>query len=204
MISRIGPLLRKCSVSAISVLSPRRTPISPNCALATAMDWRRSMDTQQRLTCSFRRLACLSSLRTLAVVVLAMTMAPMAVAGPDEHPGVEYLHRPLACSICSWLQLLQRRRRGAAEDYAEALKWFRLAADQGHADAQFYLGVTNARGKGVPRNDVQAHMWFNLAASQQSGSKREIAIKARELAASQMTPKEISEAQKLARERVTK
>jgi hypothetical protein len=34
-------------------------------------------------------------------------------------------------------------QRGLHED-AEAGRWFRLAADQGHADAQFYLGVRGA------------------------------------------------------------
>ena len=30
---------------------------------------------------------------------------------------------------------------GVAEDDAEAARWYRLAADQGHADAQHFLGL---------------------------------------------------------------
>ena len=30
---------------------------------------------------------------------------------------------------------------GVPQDYAKAVKWYRLAADQGYADAQYNLGV---------------------------------------------------------------
>ena len=34
---------------------------------------------------------------------------------------------------------------GVTEDHAEALRWYRLAAEQGHAEAQFNLGVMYAK-----------------------------------------------------------
>ena len=37
---------------------------------------------------------------------------------------------------------------GVVEDDAEAAGWLRLAADQGHADAQNNLGVMYASGEG--------------------------------------------------------
>ena len=40
---------------------------------------------------------------------------------------------------------------GVLKDAAESVKWFRLAAEQGHADAQFYLGVMYAN---VPKGVV--------------------------------------------------
>ena len=43
------------------------------------------------------------------------------------------------------------RVRGVSEDDAEAVRWYRLAAEQGHASAQFNLGVMYARGEGVFR-----------------------------------------------------
>jgi TPR repeat protein len=58
-------------------------------------------------------------------------------------------------------------------------------------------------GKGVPQNYVQAHMWFNLAAARFPASDAESmnqAVQDRDLAASRMTPEQIGEAQKLARE----
>ncbi|MFM8234327.1 MAG: tetratricopeptide repeat protein, partial [Holophagaceae bacterium] len=43
---------------------------------------------------------------------------------------------------------------------------YRLAADQGHASAQFNLGVMYDNGRGVPQDDVQAVKWYRLAADQ--------------------------------------
>jgi uncharacterized protein len=53
-----------------------------------------------------------------------------------------------------------------------------------------------AQGHGVPQDDVLAHMWFNLAAA--IGEKS--AVTDRDKAAAQMTPAQVAEAQKLARE----
>ncbi len=56
-------------------------------------------------------------------------------------------------------------------------------------------------GRGVPQDYAQAHMWFNLAASRvPPGEGRDIAVKNRDIVAKTMTPAQISEAQKLARE----
>ena len=52
------------------------------------------------------------------------------------------------------------------QDYAEAARWFRLAADQGFADAQFSLGYKYNLGQGVPQDDAEAVRWYRLAADQ--------------------------------------
>ena len=90
--------------------------------------------------------------------------------------------------------------QGVPQDDAEAVRWFRLAAEQGRADAQFYLGGMYADGLGVPQDHVLAHMWFNLAASRVTGEAREGAVGNRDRAAGQLTPDDLSEAQRLARE----
>jgi TPR repeat protein len=74
--------------------------------------------------------------------------------------------------------------------------WFRKAAEQGHPIAKLYLGVMYAEGRGVPQNYVLAHMWFSLAAKQ--GEQR--AVKTLDMAERRMTPAQIAEAQKLARD----
>ena len=51
-------------------------------------------------------------------------------------------------------------------DYVEAVKWFRLLADQGEALAQAQLGYMYDMGEGVPENDAEAVKWFRLAAEQ--------------------------------------
>ena len=80
--------------------------------------------------------------------------------------------------------------------YPEAVRWFRLAAEQGRADAQSNLGVMYADGDGVAQDYVLAYMWFSLAAAQ---DHRE-AIDNRDSIASLMSPTQIAEAQKRARE----
>lgn len=86
--------------------------------------------------------------------------------------------------------------RGLTQDDTEAVLWFRKAADQGDAVAEFLLGNQYANGKGVPQDYVRAHMWFSLAAAQ--GEQR--AVKTLEMAEPRMTPAQIAEAQKLARD----
>ena len=47
----------------------------------------------------------------------------------------------------------------------EAVKWYRLAAEQGAADAQTNLGFIYDSGKGVLQDDAMAHMWYNIGAA---------------------------------------
>jgi len=90
---------------------------------------------------------------------------------------------------------------GVPQDFAEAAKWLRKAAMQGYAFAQGDLGFMYEKGRGVPQDYVQAHMWYNLAASRlPPGTKRDLAVKNRDIVAAKMTPAQISKAQRLARE----
>jgi hypothetical protein len=94
------------------------------------------------------------------------------------------------------LGVVYSKGTGVRQDYAEAAEWYRKAADHGHAGAQSNLGVLYARGEGVPQDYVLAHMWFNLAAAQNYG----LAVDNRDKVARKMTPGQIAEAQRLARE----
>ncbi len=51
-------------------------------------------------------------------------------------------------------------------DYAQALIWYRKAADQNHASAQNKLGILYYEGKGVKQDFNQAAQWFERAAKQ--------------------------------------
>ena len=53
---------------------------------------------------------------------------------------------------------------------AEAAKWFRTAAEQGSADAQYNLGVMYYKGRGVARDYVEAAKWLRTAAEQGSAT----------------------------------
>ncbi len=110
------------------------------------------------------------------------------------------LYKLSAAQGLSWAQsnlaLKYHIGQGVVQDYAEAVRWFKLAAAQGLADAQFNLATSYYSGKGVVQDYVKAHMWANLsaAASVKDGDKKRDAI------ASFMTPQQIAEAQKMARE----
>ena len=65
---------------------------------------------------------------------------------------------------------------------------------------QFFLGVMYGTSEGVPQDYVQAHMWLNLAASRRTGEDRETSVSVRDLIAEELTPDDLSEAQRLARE----
>ena len=75
------------------------------------------------------------------------------------------------------------------------MRWYRLAAEQGLANAQFNLGVTYANGQGVLKDSVLAHMWLNIAGA----SGNEAAREPRDNLEDDMTRAEISRATELAR-----
>ena len=84
---------------------------------------------------------------------------------------------------------------------AEAMKWSREAADQGNTPAQAALGMMYYVGKGVPQDYVEAYKWCNLAAARAVDKEmRDAATELRDALAGMMTPTQVAEAQKLARE----
>ena len=56
--------------------------------------------------------------------------------------------------------------RGVPQDDAEAIRWYRLAAEQEEALAQYNLVVRYDTGRGVPQDDAEAVRWFRVAAEQ--------------------------------------
>ena len=63
------------------------------------------------------------------------------------------------------LALMYRDGRGVTRNAAQAISWFRKAADRGEADAQIELGILLSPGHGKSTDIVEAHTWLNLAAS---------------------------------------
>lgn len=110
----------------------------------------------------------------VAVIILAFSYAESVAAGPLEDADAA----------------LKRR------NYQTAVRLILPLAEQGNADAQYNLGVLYDNGLGVPQDKVRAYMWFNLSAAQ----GREGAAAFRDLVARLMTPAQIAEAQRLARE----
>ena len=106
-------------------------------------------------------------------------------AAEQGHAGAQYN-----------LAEMYRGGQGVPQDYGVALKWYRKAAEQGYDPAQSNLGLMYGTGLGVLQDYIKAHMWANIAAAQ--GNKR--AAKNRKIHEEKMTPAQIAEAQKLARE----
>ena len=98
------------------------------------------------------------------------------------------------------LGVIYRTGTGAPQDYSEAMQWYRRAAEQDNADAQKQLGNMYLNGEGIPQDYVSAHMWFNLAASRSTGDDQKRRVELREAVADLMTPADLSEAQRRARE----
>jgi hypothetical protein len=86
--------------------------------------------------------------------------------------------------------------RGVRQDQREAFRLTTLAAEQNFGLAQRMLGIMYTDGTGIPQDNVQAHKWLNLSAAQ--GDKDAGTL--RDWLAEKMTPDQIAEAQKLARE----
>ena len=53
---------------------------------------------------------------------------------------------------------------GVGKDLAEAVKWYRMAAEQGHAQGMFELSKCYTFGFGVRKNRVTAGQWLRKAA----------------------------------------
>jgi uncharacterized protein len=93
--------------------------------------------------------------------------------------------------------------RNVPRNSVEAAKWFSRAADQGYSYSMLGLAALYEDGNGVPQDYVLAHMWYNLAAahfpSTESDLRNEV-VKFRDELAGKMTPDQIAQAQRLARE----
>ena len=98
------------------------------------------------------------------------------------------------------LGLAYHEGRGVAQDYWQAVKWYRLAAKQGDGDAQNNLGVMYKYGQGAPQDYLRAYMWLNLAASNLHGDKARQAANNRDTIAKNITPVQVRRAQEMTRQ----
>ena len=123
---------------------------------------------------------------------------------PQDNQEAEKLFRQAAeqgnASAQYNLGVMYFNGRGVPQDDVEAAAWYRQAAEQGVVSAQYNLGLVYSEGKGVPQDNVEAHMWLNLASSRSSGADRERSVATRDRVAELMTPADLSEAQRRARE----
>ncbi len=58
------------------------------------------------------------------------------------------------------------RGRDVPRDLESAVQWYRKAADKGHVQSQYSLGIAYADGAGVPRDEAEGLRWLRRAAVQ--------------------------------------
>ena len=63
-----------------------------------------------------------------------------------------------------YLGWMHHKGKGVQQNYAEALTWYRKAADQGFVFAQNQLGWMHQKGQGVQQNYAEALTWYRKAA----------------------------------------
>jgi TPR repeat protein len=141
-------------------------------------------------------------------MVLPLLLAVHGLAaGGIERGGAAYNQGDYGAALSEWRPLAEQGDAGAQlnlgfmydngygvpQDYTEAIKWYRRAAEQGSDRAQYNLGLMYDVGYGVPQDFVRAHMWYDIAGV-------EVAINYRDYVAREMSPAQIAEAQKLARD----
>jgi TPR repeat protein len=88
---------------------------------------------------------------------------------------------------------------GVPTDIPEGVKWTRLAAERGSGVAQNTIGLCYAKGRGVAKDYVEAYKWFNLAAAKGGDLGNEAKMNLA-MAERSLTPEQVAEGQRLARE----
>jgi TPR repeat protein len=63
------------------------------------------------------------------------------------------------------LGVLYEDGRGVAKDLAQAVAWYRQAAEKGDASAMCFLGDMYLNGRGAARDMAQALAWYRKAAA---------------------------------------
>jgi len=100
------------------------------------------------------------------------------------------------------LGLMYREGNGTDKSPVKSLEWYRKAAERGQAEAQFLLGSFYSTGDdtGLPLDYVQAYMWLLLSGKKNPKPFGELYEALNSSLTSVMTPLQIEEAQRLARE----
>jgi TPR repeat protein len=83
---------------------------------------------------------------------------------------------------------------GVVKDDKQAAAWYRKAAEQGHIDAQYNLGLMYSTGEGVAQDYKLAYVWSAVAAANGDA----LAANNRDIFAKSLSPAALAEAQTVA------
>ena len=136
------------------------------------------------------------SLLVLALIFSASTVA--STADIDySFEGIKKRAEAGDISDQHTLGMIYENGPDVPQDYQQAVRWYTKAAEAGYVQAQTDLGRMYYLGKGVAKNYVLAHKWLNLSLSK---FREPVTALLFEEIESHMTPAQVAEAQKLARE----
>jgi TPR repeat protein len=88
----------------------------------------------------------------------------MAIKDPEH----DLVVKADAGDVSAQLMLGALYSQGSEEDDVKSARWFKMAAEQGSAPAQYALGLYFFEGKGVAKDLVESTRWLKLAAENQN------------------------------------
>lgn len=105
--------------------------------------------------------------RSAALLVAAAALS-LPLASFAQQPSPASPSKPAAAEEkVSADDAFQRGEKAYQEEnFPEALRWYRMAAEQGHAAAQVHVGNLYTDGEGVSQDYDEALRWFRKAADQ--------------------------------------
>ena len=109
--------------------------------------------------------ACVDGLRKFGIKQVCPMCREELPPGPkklSEEGARRFINmqRRVNCGKASWGALTKAQQ----QEMNEIMMMWRVAADQGHADAQFNLGFMHANGQGVKQDYVEALRWYRKSA----------------------------------------
>jgi hypothetical protein len=109
-------------------------------------------------------------MRKTTLIVLAVTLSIIS-SGCNSEPSTPEVIDPVASNSEPSTPELSAEdqyslgyqyyfgEEAVPQDYKEAMKWCRLAADKGNADAMWLIGILYGSGLGVPLDDQEGLKW---------------------------------------------
>jgi hypothetical protein len=139
----------------------------------------------------------------IAMMLAEMTMAAMMTIAAPSHASLfdgvyEDTTRLAALETASGQYNAGVSLLRTVQNYSGAARWFRRAANQGHANAQAVLGSLYAVGLGVPKDFVNAYVWVSLALPRLEGRMRDRAVALQDELSALMSPTDIGKAREIA------
>jgi TPR repeat protein len=101
-----------------------------------------------------------------AALWLALGMLAMPLPASAQQPAPAAKDAASAQKLPADEAFKRGEKAYEEQNFAEAMRWYRMAADQGHASAQVHVGNLYTDGEGVSQDYAEALNWYRKAADQ--------------------------------------